>query len=121
MDPINGCKMNDMESKWLEPLPLPSVHSDGPTMENLMDILITVSPEWNIFGMALRVPEYKRENIRMANVSNEDRLMKVLEYWCRHATHSNPFSWQTVVNVLSSDIIKNNKLAGKIQQKYLKK
>ena len=121
IDPINGCKMNDIESKWLEPLPLPSVHPDGPTMENLMEILITVSPEWNIFGMGLHVPEYKRENIRMANISNEDRLMKVLEYWCRNATHSNPFTWQTVVNVLSSDIIKNNKLAGEIQQKYLKK
>ena len=121
IDPINGCKMNDIESKWLEPLPLPSVHPDGLTMENLMEILITVSPEWNIFGMALRVPEYKRENIGMANISNEDRLMKVLEYWCKNATHSNPFTWQTIVNVLSSDIIKNNKLAGEIQQKYLKK
>ena len=121
MDPINGCKMNDIESKWLEPLPLPSVHPDGPTIENLMEILITVSPEWNIFGMALRVPEYKRENIGMANMSNEDRLMKVLEYWGRNATHSNPFTWQTIVNILSSDIINNNKLAGEIQQKYLKK
>ena len=121
-NPYRVYDMNDSESKWLEPLPLPSsVDPDGPAMKNLMEELIEVSPNWNLFGMELGVPEWKRGNLEMENTSNENRLMKVLEYWARNVTYRNPFTWQTIVNVLSSEIIANKKLAGEIQKKYLKK
>ena len=121
-NPYCAYDMNDSESKWLEPLPLPSpVDLDCPAMKNLMEELIEVSPNWYLFGMELGVPEWKRGNLEMENTSNENRLMKVLEYWARNATYRNPFTWQTIVKVLSSEIIENKKLAGEIQKKYLKK
>ena len=120
-DPLRGCEMNDIESKWLEPISLSFVDPDSPILKDLMDSLVEMSPKWNIFGMQLGVPTWKRENLETENATNETRLMKVFEYWGRNPTHSNPFTWQTIVNVLASDAIKDYKLAGEIQKKYLKK
>ena len=44
--------------------------------------------------------------------------MKVLEYWRKHAGTKNPFSWETIINVLQSRPIGNIRLAEDIKQKY---
>ena len=59
----------------------------------------------------------KRENLETKNATNETRLVKILEYWGRNETHSNLFTWQTIVNVLASDAIKKYKLAREIRKK----
>ena len=119
IDPINGCKMNDIESKWLESLPLPPSESDSPTMDQLMTKLIEVSSKWELVGIQLLVPDWKLGIIKRENRGQcKECLMKVLEYWRKHAGTKNPFSWETIINVLQSRPIGNIRLAEDIEQKY---
>ena len=119
IDPINGCKMNDIESKWLESLPLPPSESDSPTMDQLMTELVEVSSTWELVGIQLLVPDWKLGIIKRENGGQcTECLMKVIEYWRKHAGPKNPFSWETIVNVLQSRSIGNIRLAEDIEQKY---
>ena len=119
IDPINGCKMNDIESKWLESLPLPPSESDSPTMDQLMTELVEVSASWELVGIQLLVPDWKVGIMERENRGQcKECLMKVLEYWRKHAGPKNPFSWETIVNVLQSRSIGNIRLAEDIEQKY---
>ena len=119
IDPINGCKMNDIESKWLESLPLPPSESDSPTMDQLMTELVEVSSSWELVGIQLLVPYWKLGIIKRENRGQcKECLMKVLEYWRKHAGTKNLFSWETIVTVLKSQPIGNIGLAEDIEQKY---
>ena len=119
MDPINGCKMNDIESKWLESLPLPPSESDSPTMDQLMTELVEVSASWELVGIQLLVPDWKLGIVERENRGQcKECLMKVLEYWRKHAGPKNPFSWETIVTILKSRSIGNIRLAEDIEQKY---
>ena len=119
IDPISGCEMNGAESKWLESLPLPPSESDSPTMDQLMTELVEVSASWELVGIQLLVPYWKLGIIKRENRDQcKECLMKVLEYWRQHAGTKNPFSWETIVNVLQSQSIGNIGLAEDIEQKY---
>ena len=93
----------------LEKSTLEEIRESPILKKDFMDNLLEMSPKWNIFGMQLGVPTWKREHLETENATNETRLVKILEFWGRNATHSNPFTWQTIVNILTSDAIKELK------------
>ena len=68
-----------------------------------MTELVEVSSSWELVGIQLLVPDWK---LGIMERENRDQctecLMKVLEYWRKHAGTKNPFSWETIVNVLLS-------------------
>ena len=114
--------MNDVESKWLKPVPLPPSNSDTPTMDQLMTELEQVSSTWVRVGIHLLLPAWKLECIEKNKKGQcYECLMSVLEYWRNSANTKSPFSWKTIVAVLRSKSIGNHQLANEIECKYLNK
>ena len=108
-DTVICYEMNDVESKWLEPLPLPPSNSDTPTMDQLMTELEQVSSTWEKVGVHLLLPVWKLEIIEKNNRGQcYECLMSVLEYWRNSANTKSPFSWKTIVAVLRSKSIGNH-------------
>ena len=114
--------MNDVESKWLKPLPLPPSNSDTPTMDQLMTELEQVSSTWVRVGIHLLLPVWRIEIIEKNNRGQcYECLMSVLEYWRKSANTKCPFSWETIIAVLRLKSIENHRLADEIECKYAKK
>ena len=90
-----------------------------PTKDQQMTELIEVSCKWELVGIQLLVPDWKLGIMERENRDQcKECLMKVLEYWRKHAGPNNPFSWETIVTILKSRSIGNIRLAEDIEQKY---
>ena len=121
-DPLIYYEMNDVESKWLKPVPLPPSNSDTPTMDQLMTELEQVSSIWVRVGIHLLLPVWRIESIEKNNRGQcYECLMSVLEHWRNSANTKSPFSWETIIAVLRSKSIGNHRLADEIECKYVKK
>ena len=119
VDPITAYEMNEIESKWLEPVQSPpqSAATD-PTIPQLTTELNEEQAKWHTIGIFLCVPSWKLAAIEQEERSSVVRLIKALEYWQKNGEPDiNPFNWDTIVKVLRQ--IENNRLADKLKAKYL--
>ena len=113
-------EMNDIEKKWLEPVALPPPSTpNSPSFDQLVDELKVESYRWYEIGLHLLVPLWKLATIEREEKTCLEQLIKALEYWQKNGNLKvgNPFSWETVVEVLCK--IKNNNQAEMIEAKYL--
>ena len=104
-DPVICYEMNDVESKWLEPLPLPPSYTNAPTMDQLITKLEHVA-----FASRkhLLVTIWRLEIIKNNKGQCYELLMSV--------STKNPFLWTTAVAILH--FIGKHRIANEIEQKY---
>ena len=118
VDPIAVYEMNEIESKWLEPVQPPRSAADGPTIPQLATELQEEEAKWHTIGILLYIPPWKLAVIKQEERRSAVRLINALVYWQKNAKpDENPFTWDTIVKVLRQ--IKNNALADKLTEKYL--
>ena len=113
-------EMNDIEKKWLEPVaPPPPSTPNTPSFFQLVDELKVECYRWYEIGLHFQVPQWKLATIEKDEKTCSEQLIKALEYWQKNGNleAGNPFSWNTVVEVLRK--IKNNNLAEELKAKYL--
>ena len=117
-DPIAVYEMNEIESKWLEPVQPPQSAADGPTIPQLATELQEEQANWHTIGIHLYIPPWKLAVIEQEEKCLSIRLINAFVYWQKNAEpDKNPFTWDTIVKVLRQ--IKNNALADKLTEKYL--
>ena len=85
----------------------------GQLAEQLNDI----AGEWELFLSQLKVPQTKRNQIKLQRTNNPSYaqlcLLDGLEFW---VTSDDSPTYEKIANALRSDVIKNTKLALKIEQ-----
>ncbi len=118
VDPLTVYNMNEIESKWLEPVqPPPQTAATGPTISELIIELVVEQANWHAIGIFLCIPPWKLSAIEIDERSSLDRLTSSLVYWQKNSKPDvNPFEWKTVVEVLRW--IGNNRLADSLTATY---
>ena len=114
---VAGCKMNEVELKWMEGVKPPQSDTASPTIKQLAVELKVEADKWYTLGTLLEVQSWKLAAIAKEEHSCIDRLIKVLEYWQKNSTLANPFTWETVIQALRD--IGNNALADQLAVKYV--
>ncbi len=111
--------MNEIESKWLEPVQPPLLSAaTGPTIPELINEFKVEQTNWHAIGIFLHIPPWKLSAIEIEEGSLMDRLTSALVYWQKNSKPDvNPFDWKTVVEVLRR--IGSNRLADTLTVKYL--
>ena len=107
---------SEAESLWLAPYP---ASSSEPTTKKLMEVLTEMSHKWKEIGIYLEVPDYRLQSIQTRNNNVVQRLHSVLDFWRNSPKPEVPYTWQTIVSALRYPPVSNERLASKIEQRYL--
>ena len=87
-----------------------------PRVGQVITEMIPNTNEWYSIAVCLEIDLTEIERIRI-DKDNEIRFIAVVERWQRNGRP--PFTWSTVVQVLSSPLFQEHNLAKNIREKYL--
>ena len=109
-------EMNEIELHWLEPVPLPPLASNSPSIDQLAFELEGISDRWYEIGTSLKIPMWKLAAIERSCNYEIERLVGAFVYWQKNARPGYSFSWDTIIKALQ--LIGSSDLAKEIQAKY---
>ena len=96
-----------------------SYSRDGsvPTVKQVIAELIPNTNRWYDIAVYLEIDLTQIERIRLDKDNEQQRFYAVVEKWQKNGRPL--FTWSTVVQVLTSQIVQEHNLAENIRQKYV--
>ena len=88
-----------------------------PSVQEVITELIPNTNEWEDIAICLNIDMTEMERIRLDKDNEKRRFIAVVERWQKNGRP--PFTWSTVVQVLTSPLVQEHNLAENIEKKYL--
>ena len=88
-----------------------------PSIQQVIAELIPNTNKWFVIAVDLEIDLTEIERIRQDKDNETQRFIAVVEKWQKNGRP--PFTWSTVVQVLTSQIVQEHSLADNIQKRYL--
>ena len=88
---------------------------DIPDFEHdVRKLLADISNEWYTVGLALKVDTDFLESLESSQKKDIVKLSKVIHKWI--TTESSPVNWDTVIEAIEGDCVKNKRKANEIRK-----
>ena len=89
-------------------------------MKVLMNALASVYSKYYNIGIQLEVPEDKIKGFEENHKEVDRRFSAVLSYW-REENTDMPVNWESIIEVLQSRSVTENRLANELREEYISK
>ena len=92
---------------------------ESPKLSDLMnDVAASAPDQWAHIGTMLEVDQPYLNNLKKEQYTSLTCFRNVFTRW--QYSESRPYCWDTIVEVLESEVVQRHDIASKIRDKYLK-
>ncbi len=95
---------------------MPQIEVPISNLREVMNELIPNTNKWYLIGLQLDIRIVELERLER-NYNTEECFSKMIDIWQRNSDPS--FTWNTIVNVLTSSSVRETKLAKDIENKFI--
>ena len=89
-----------------------SILNSVPDRHELLEQLADIKHLWYEIGLALKVPDEEIEGLRQKNISDINKLSKVLQYWISQCVE---VTWQSIITAVRSKIVGQTQISQEIE------
>ena len=82
------------------------------------DLASHIPDKWRKVGIQLGLTGNHLDAVAQSTPDPIDQFMKMLDYWQKLKTTRRPCSWSTIVEVLRSNAVQEERMAEQLQMKY---
>ena len=87
-----------------------------PDRHVLLNLLADIKHLWYEIGLALKVPDEEIEGLQQKNLSNINKLSKVLKCWINQCVE---VTWQSIITAVRSKIVGQTQISQEIESYVL--
>ena len=91
----------------------PDILETIPDEHDLLELLVDINDQWNIIGLALKVPFNVLNGLQSSPLHNTVKLSQVIHTWL--TSQRSPVTWETVISAIEGKIIDNLAKANEIR------
>ena len=89
-----------------------STFDSVPDKHLLLELLADIKHLWCEIGLALKVPDEEIEGLRQKNLSDINKLFKVLQYWINQGVE---VTWYSIITAVRSKIVGQSQISKEIE------
>ena len=86
----------------------------APDLVTLLELLTDVNDCWYEIGTVLRVPNAELESLQQRNITESNKMNKVLQSWVNQRTTK--VSWGTIIATMRNKIVGKDRVAEEIEK-----
>ena len=91
----------------------PDILETIPDEHDLLELLVDINDQWNIIGLALKVPINVLNGLQSSPLHNTVKLSQVIHTWL--TSQQSPVTWEIVISAIEGKIVDNLAKANEIR------